>query len=164
MPYPVSEASRIRWDLDRDLYRRIVAEVEYFGCNPAGGGGRGRAGKTDAEGKTDAQSSGHGRQVTIERLRTWERAAEAIMRGLRSGSEKHAVSGWANVGKCRAGWVGVKRGWEFTRAWGVDGEGEEVVSPKMKVVVKEVRVEKRRVMWKARRNPVRAARGRKIVE
>jgi hypothetical protein len=46
----------------------------------------------------------------------------------------------------------------------VDGEGEEVVSPKMKVVVKEVRVEKRRVMWKARRNPVRAARGRKIVE
>jgi hypothetical protein len=108
MPYPVSEACRTRWNLDRDLYRHIVAEVEYFGCSPAGG-----SSKVSEAGKPDAQGSGRARQMTIERLRTWERAAEAIMRGLRSGSEKHAVSGWANVGKCRAGWVGVKRGWEF---------------------------------------------------
>jgi hypothetical protein len=42
--------------------------------------------------------------------------------------------------------------------------GEAVVSPKMKVVVKEVRIERKRVVRKGRRNAVSATRGMKIVE
>lgn len=54
------------------------------------------------------------RRVDRARLRGWERTPEAVLSGMKSGCERHAMSGWARVPGCRAGVVGLRKGWGLT--------------------------------------------------
>ncbi|KAF2024481.1 hypothetical protein EK21DRAFT_117740 [Setomelanomma holmii] len=101
--YPVDYVCRDQWSLDLKMYQTLVNEI--------------RTQDSTVGTWTDG----------LEKLRTWEKAAEIVVKSIRNHSEKHEAMGWACAPKCNAGTAGLKRGWEIKRIWSKDLELEEGV-------------------------------------